>query len=440
VAPEAVQQRLLRVEIPRLCEWMQVSKPIRADDHWPSPDFRGLLLTSPMAWLEDYLTQQGRFPAGIPTIVDNADELEEWTRQQLTISLRAQDWHDLMLAYPNQGELIRNTRIQLTRAIFQHPANPYGCALIDQPEREILNRLHIALHSFDLTVSPKTWRYFWQQLYAEATLVWAEIDRHQGQFALHCAPLEISPLLRNIWSRQPVVLIGGALDLETEATLYRQQVGLGDVTCLKFAPDRHAETIRLYLPDGVPMPNTPEFQSALVQQIHRLIVASSVASGLIVLIIEDLPLKAQIASILASEFGSRVQVETSSVDDNGILITGWEFWQQHQRFLSIPQLLVVATLPIPSLEDPRVAGRVAHYKRLRQDWFRLYLLPEALNKLQRAIAPVRGQQGVVALLDSRVLHRSYGHQVLLALSPYARVNYIDPSLFTEPDHPILEGF
>jgi ATP-dependent DNA helicase DinG len=236
------------------------------------------------------------------------------------------------------------------------------------------------------------------------------------------------------------VLIGGALDLETEATLYRQQVGLGDVTCLKFAPDRHAETIRLYLPDGVPMPNTPEFQSALVQQIHRLIVASSVASGLIVLIIEDLPLKAQIASILASEFGSRVQVETSSVDDNGILITGWEFWQQHQRFLSIPQLLVVATLPIPSLEDPRVAGRVAHYKRLRQDWFRLYLLPEALNKLQRAIAPVRGQQGVVALLDSRVLHRSYGHQVLLALSPYARVNYIDPSLFTEPDHPILEGF
>jgi ATP-dependent DNA helicase DinG len=72
---------------------------------------------------------------------------------------------------------------------------------------------------------------------------------------------------------------------------------------------------------------------------------------------------------------------------------------------------------------------VAYYKKLRQDWFRLYLLPEALSELQRAIAPVRDCQGVVALLDSRVVHRSYGHQVLSALTPLARINYLDLSLF-----------
>jgi ATP-dependent DNA helicase DinG len=100
-------------------------------------------------------------------------------------------------------------------------------------------------------------------------------------------------------------------------------------------------------------------------------------------------------------------------------------------------LLVIATLPLPSLENPVVAGRVAYYKKTGQDWFRLYLLPTAMNELARAIAPVRDRQGVVALLDSRVLHRSYGVQVLAALSPLARINYLDSSLFSQPNDPDL---
>ena len=95
-----------------------------------------------------------------------------------------------------------------------------------------------------------------------------------------------------------------------------------------------------------------------------------------------------------------------------------------------PQLLAIATLPLPSLENPLVAGRVAHYKGLHQDWFRLYLLPIAMNELQRAIAPLRESKGIVALLDSRVIIRSYGAQVLAALSPLARINYLDPNLFS----------
>ena len=127
---------------------------------------------------------------------------------------------------------------------------------------------------------------------------------------------------------------------------------------------------------------------------------------------------------LAAEFGSRVQVEKMSADAASILVAGWEFWQSHQSSLPMPQLLIIATLPIPSLEDPLVAGRVAYYKKLRKDWFRLYLLPVALRELQRAIAPMRECQGLVAILDSRVHHRSYGQQVLAALSPLARINYL----------------
>ena len=449
VTTETIQQRLLMVEIPRLRQWIAEPKAIRTGDRWVD-GFEGLLLTTPQSWLTDRLANEGRFPTGIPTIIDGADDLENWVREQLTHQIQPQDWDALMLACPDHADAIRDARVQLTRSIFQHPINPYECYLIAPQEQEVLTYLYQALHTverihsingtgtaqvpscYELGCLPQAWQEVGQVLQQEGQLLWTEISRRQGQFTLSSCPVDIADRLRSIWSQQPVVLIGGALDPDPEAKIYRQRLGLpDDLTCLKFSLDRQHELVQLYLPDGLPMPNTAQFQPILMQEIRALLSATNTASqGLTVLLIGDLPLKAQVGSVLAAEFGTRVQVEKTCLDDHGILVTGWEFWKQHQAVLPAPHLFVIATLPIPSLEDPLVAGRVAHYKRNRQDWFRLYLLPEALSELQRAIAPVRESQGVVALLDNRVNHRSYGQQILSALSPFARINYVDASLFT----------
>ena len=443
VASEGVQQRLRGVEIPRLQHWLGAKKAIRTGQAWPNADFQGLLLTSPEAWLAAQLQGRRDFPTGIPTLLDGVDDLEDWARKQLTVSIQPSDWDELMLACPHQLEAIRDARVQLTRAVFQHPANPYECYLISQPEQDILRRLYSTLQQANqanaseqeyLLRLPNSWRNFWQQFQIDEQLLWATISRRQGLFSLDCAPASVASALSPIWSRQPVVLIGSALDQEAEAPIYRQSMGLSDLTCLKFSADRHSEVIQLYLPDKLPLPNTPQFQAAFIEKVHSLLCLSITAPGLTVILVGDVPLKSQVGAILAAEFGSRVQVEKTCLDDNGILVSGWEFWRQHQSVIPAPQLLVIATLPLPSLENPLVAGRVAYYKRSRQDWFRLYLLPDALNELQRAIAPIRSRQGVVALLDSRVLHRSYGPQILAALSPLARINYLDSSLFSQPSH------
>jgi ATP-dependent DNA helicase DinG len=451
--PEAIQQRLLMIEIPQLREWIQTCKPIHTADRFPALDFDGLLLTTPEAWLGDRLHNIGNFPDSIPTILDGMDDLEDWTRSQLTVCIQPGDWNALMLAYPQYIEAIRDIRVQLTRTIFQRPANPYECYLIESSEQELLTQLLQILQepealqtsNFKLFPGgtlreqtskflPRVWQQFWTAFQQDNQLFWTEISRSHGQFSLHCAPLEMASVLSQIWSRQPIVLIGAALAPDTDAATYRQRVGLGDdLTCLKFSPDRQEEVIHLYLPDRLPMPNTPQFQAALLQEMHTLLRVSAGLQGLTVLLVDDMPLKAQVASFLASEFGSRVQLERTCLDDNGILVTGWQFWRQHQRVLPAPHLLAIATLPIPSLENPLIAGRVAHYKHLRQDWFRLFLLPEALGELQRAIAPARERQGVVALFDSRVLHRSYGQQVFAALNPFVRTSYLEASLFNQFD-------
>ena len=433
VATEAVQQRLLLVEIPQLRQWIQTSKPIRTDDRFPDNDFNGLLLTTPEAWFGDRLNSLGHFPDGIPTIVDGVDDLEIWVRDQLTAEILPGDWDELMLDCPQQIEAIRDSRVQLTRSLYQRPPNPYECYLVELFEQKLLDALFQELPAS----RPPAWQNFVAAYQTTDRLIWAEMARSQGQFNLKCGPVNLASLLAPVWLKQPVVLVGGAIDLDAEATVFRQQMALDDLTCVKFASDHQDELIQLYLPDRLPMPNTPQFQSALIQEMHTLLRVSSSAPGFTVMIVGDVPLKAQVGSVLASEFGSRVQVERTCLDDNGVLVTGWEFWQQHQRVLPSPQLLIIATLPLPSLEDPLVAGRVAYYKRLRQDWFRLYLLPEALSALQQAIAPVRERQGVVALLDSRVVHRSYGQQVLTALNPFARRSYLDAGLFA-PDCSIVE--
>lgn len=438
VATQAVQQRLLQVEIPRLQKWLKVNKPIIVGDSFPIGDFGGILIMSPQAWLKAQLSSTPDFPPDIPTIIDGVDDLEDWVREQLTVSIEPANWEQLMLACPSFASIIRTHRVQLTREIFQHPANPYECYLISEQEEEILCRLYSSL---DLNSLPDAWKKFWQlfstrhEIYAAKSspsppLLWATISRRQGLFYLHCAPIELGKILSPIWQRQPVVLIGSALEPETEATLFRQRLGLGDLTCLKFSHDNQTQAIQLYIPNKLPLPNTPEFKPVFIHQVRTLVCLSATSRHLTVILVGDVPLKSQLGAILASEFGSRVQVDKTCLDENGILVCGWEFWREHQRVLPSPQMLIIATLPLPSLEDPLVAGRVAYYKRSHQDWFRLYLLPTALNELQRAVAPARDSSGVVALLDSRVTYRSYGAQVLAALSPLARINYLDPSLFS----------
>jgi ATP-dependent DNA helicase DinG len=425
ILPDTIRQSVLLGDIPRLQEWMLSDKPIHSGEEWPGDDFQGLLITTPDAWIRDRLRQRNRFPKNIPVFIDCADDLEHWIREGLTETIDADAWQTLAQAYPRHQEMIRDTRVRLTHSIFQHPSNPYQCHLVEASEHQCLMSLRQSLLDSDATQTamPAPWKCFWAQLDRAESLRWVSLNRATGQWAIQCAPIDVAPFVHACWAHQPLVILGGALDATTEATHFRQRLGLGDMTCLKFNPDRQTEEIQLYLPDRIPMPNTAEFQSVLLDELAYLVVAGTNRAGITVVLVDDTPLKQQVATVLAAQFGSRVQVETTQLADNGVLVTGWQFWQTQQVHFSTPSLLVMATLPLPSLENPLVAGRVAYYKQLRQDWFRLYLLPTAMTQLQRAIAPVRASQGTVAILDNRVNHRSYGRQILESLNPAIRYHH-----------------
>jgi len=136
-----------------------------------------------------------------------------------------------------------------------------------------------------------------------------------------------------------------------------------------------------------------------------------------VILVDDRGLRAGLASALAAEFGSRVTEHSTAPESNGVLCASWNWWLDHQPRLPLPCQVIVALLPLPSLEDPLTAARVARLRQQGRDWFRELLLPAALQRLRRGLACLRRGGGRLAVLDGRLRARTWGRQVFRALEP-----------------------
>ncbi len=419
--PPGFQTDLVKSQIPQLQHWLGTAKPVYRGDNPPPPVFNGLWITDPQSWLRLQLYHP-EIVANCPIAIDGADDLENLAQELLTVRLDNQDWDRLRLSQSATiWEEIIAVKVRSIEALWKRPINPYNCYLLDAIERSAIESLSTLLSSN----LPANWQDFYQELAKPDRLVWAEIDRTHGTFSLAITPTDLVDRLAPIWDRQPSIFITSAVDLNNQAIGYRQELGIGEVTSVKFPLDRHTDLFKLYIPRWMPMPNTSKFQPILVSEIQHLLNLINDRPKFVVILIRDTPLKAQLAAVLAAEWGRRVQVERTDLTETNILVSGWEFWQRHQDDLPTPELMIIATLPIPSLEDPLVAAKVGFYKQQKQDWFRLYLLPTGLRILHRAIAPIRATQGIVAIFDNRIDRRIYGKQVIAALNPAKRINYLD---------------
>ncbi|MDJ0579239.1 helicase C-terminal domain-containing protein [Crocosphaera sp.] len=421
VVPFNIQQKLIEEDIPYLQGWLNTNKAIATETQEVDfTTFKGLFLVSPDVWLGDRLDNRGGFPDDILTLIDQADYLEEWTKNHLTLTIYPDDWQQLQQEYSSSGNLIQEVKLFLEQSIFSRPNNPYQCCLLDNEERESLAYLCDTINHHPLLQG------FAESFKDNNQLLWASINQDDKTFLINSSPLDVSDILSPHLDKSTMVLMGGFLDNQKMAPIYRKTIGLNqDILCLKFFPHRQNELINLYIRDRLPMPNTPEFHQVLIEEVKKLVFGCYESLKPITIIVDDVPAKAQVATFLAAEFGSQVKVENTTIDEDSILISGWKFWHQNQGKLPNPQLLIIATLPIPSLENPLVAAQVNYCKKQHKDWFRFYLLPTALTEIQRAVMPLRESQGIVALLDNRVNYRSYGNLILTALEPYAKLDYID---------------
>ncbi|WP_411869326.1 helicase [Vulcanococcus limneticus] len=403
VTPE-LRQRLLQVELPRL-QAAGLQLPCWEGPTAPPPDRLWLLQHADLvaAWRQGLLADR-------QLVVPEAEALEPQLRRALGVSLDSGDWEALRRSLPAAAASLLALHERLSRRILARPCGPLQQVAI-APEEEAPLRQLLGL----LTPLPDPWPQ-WLAAAGDGWASWAQVDPVLLQWQWLRQPLEPLAAMAGLWEQRGVVLLGQVV--EGSGLGFRPQVEV------RLADPPLQDPLPLFAPQGQALPNAPHYASHLLEQSRRLVLGQA---GLTVVLLDDEGLRRGLASGLAAEFGSRVGHETTAPEANGVLCCSWSWWLEHQGRLPLPCQLVAATLPIASLEDPLTAARVQALRLQGRDWFRELLLPEALGRLQRAVAGLRRSGGRLAVLDGRLRRRGWGRQVLQALEPWVALQRLLPS-------------
>ncbi len=379
--------------------------------------------TADKNWLLDYSTFWNAYQNGYlfskQLIIPEAEFLSSRLRDVMTIKILAKHWDNLRRAHPAASETIVRLYQHLTSKLFSEAISTDGVVRINSNEIVALRELLEMLGD-----CPSPWPRVLESL-TQNWVTWAQLDHKLLDWCLYLQPLESVQHLKSLFQRIPFVMIGSSNiqndffvnQLESFSGSLDVNVKLGVInTC-------YQEPIQLFAPRRQPLPNTEFFAKHLLEQSRRLILGRR---GVTIICLDDDQLRRRLTSELAAEFGKRVVLESTAPDSNGVICCHSSWWLQFHDYLPVPDQLILAMLPFPSLELPLTAARVEAYKRQGKDWFRSLLLPELLDLLPRMVLPLRKYQGRIAILDGRIRARSWGEKVLRTLEPWTPLERLLP--------------
>ena len=414
VVNDGLRQRLLQVEWPRL-QAVGLALPC-----WQgataAPEGQLWLLSHQElihAWRQGTLGNR-------QLVIPEAEKLEGDLRQAMGIRLDPQDWDRLRRFQPAAESSLLELHQRLSQRIFSHPCHGRQRVAL-APEDEAPLRQLLTL----LAPLPAPWDR-WLAAQETGWCSWAEVEPKLLQWHGHRQPLAPLRELKGLLNGRGAVLVGelGGSDKGQGPPASALALGLKPAVTVELGDPPLADPLPLYAPLRQPLPNSPQLADHLLDQIRRLVLGQA---GLTIVLLDDTDLRHRLTSELAAEFGSRVGQECTAPESNGVICCRWSWWLEHQGRLPHPRQLIVALLPIASLDDPLTAARVEELRRQGRDWFREMLLPDALNRLQRGLASLRRQGGRLAVLDGRLRTRSWGRQVFKALEPWVQLNRLLPN-------------
>ena len=402
-------QRLLHVERPRLLEsglrlgcWTGCQPP-PGDQLW---------LLTPQQLLTVH--NAGQLRPEDHLVIPEAEWLPSRLRRAMEVTIETGHWEELRSAFPSAGRALLELHERLNRQLVALGGGTNRDLAMPASALTVVRDL---LQLLGPTPSP------WDQLVAmdqPSWASWARMDAQTLQWSWHFQPLEPLQTLGSLFSAHPWTLIhadGGCRRHGEDQNNSSEELRID----LRDAP--RGEAIPIYLPRRQPLPNTEIYADHLLEQSRRLILGRA---GLTAVLVDAPGIRHRLCSELAAEFGSRVTLEITAPESNGVICCSWTWWLSHQHLLPEPDQLIAAMLPIASLENPLTAARVDALKRQGRDWFRTLLLPEALAILIPAITSLRRSGGRLAILDGRVRARSWGEQVLRALEPWTPLQRLLP--------------
>ncbi|MCC6379602.1 MAG: ATP-dependent DNA helicase [Burkholderiales bacterium] len=275
---------------------------------------------------------------------------------------------------------------------------------------------------------------------AERWIRW--LDVAPNGFQLHASPLSIANLFRRQLdaTARAWVFTSATLAVGGDFSHYTRELGLADATTGAWeSPFDYGSQALLYVPRGLPEPNSPAHTDAVIDAALPVLAASR---GRAFLLFTTLRALAQARERLADALpgigvdgpllvqgeGSRTELlERFRRAGNAVLLGSASFWEGVDVAGDALSVVVIDKLPFAPPDDPLLAARL---KQLRDDGgnpFRDWQLPQAAISLKQGagrLIRTETDRGVLMIGDPRLVDKPYGKTLWRSLPPMRRTREI----------------
>ncbi len=263
------------------------------------------------------------------------------------------------------------------------------------------------------------------------TIYWAEVGQDRRRISLHSAPLHVGDLIdQYIWrAKRAVILTSATLQTAGSFAFIKDRLQAYEVEALDVgSPFNYQESTLLYLPTDMPDPgNRHQYQRAIEEAIIQLATATG---GRLMALFTNYAQLRQTAQAIAprlalgditvfdqSDGTSRqALLEGFKETERAVLLGTRSFWEG----VDIPgddlSALVIARLPFAVPTEPIFAARAETF----ENSFEQYAVPDAILRFRQGFGRLirtKTDRGVIVILDSRILSKSYGQYFLDSLPP-----------------------
>jgi ATP-dependent DNA helicase DinG len=272
----------------------------------------------------------------------------------------------------------------------------------------------------------------------ETSVYWVQVDEVRGRrTSLRSAPINVGPYVKRcLFDKFDSVITTSATlschsgDERKGFDFFAGRIGLEEFKAVRLgSPFNYQRQVTMYIEADLPEPNLRDFTTSAAEAIKKYLLKTDgkafvlftsysmlkdMAEQLAEWLIENkMELLRQGAGVDRS-----ILLERFKADERSVLFGTDSFWQGVDVPGEALSNVIITRLPFAVPNHPLIQGRIEQIRAEGDNPFYKYQLPGAILKFKQGFGRLirnKTDSGIIVVLDSRIICKSYGRQFLEAI-------------------------